>query len=262
MKRIEWIDDGGMGWALALTDGEITLYRNRSPVLSMPVVVVNQLRELLGGEPRPVIVTAPQPEAKPVVATSKPVDEADLRGAALIGVASLLRHVGEDLNRDGLSDTPDRVIRWFEEVTRGYSEDPSAILARTFDHASDELILVRDIPFVSLCEHHLLPFHGRVTVGYIPGASGKVVGLSKIPRLVDAFAGRLQIQERLTFQIAEALEKNLGARGVGVLVRARHECMTMRGVKKPEADMVTSAMLGVLRSDATARQEFMSLAKL
>ena len=174
-------------------------------------------------------------------------------------VATLLEYVGEDPSRDGLRDTPARVVRSLRELTSGYDSDPSAILSRTFEESSDELILLRGIEFHSTCEHHLLPFHGTVTVGYLPG---RVVGISKLARLVDCFARRLQIQERLTNQIAHAIETHLEARGTGVVVSARHLCMACRGVRKESTVMVTSAMLGGLRTDAASRAEFLRLASL
>lgn len=174
---------------------------------------------------------------------------------ALSAVRDLLLHVGEDPDRDGLVDTPDRVARAFEEMTAGYREDPSLILARVFDVPYDEMVVVRDIEFWSLCEHHLLPFHGTATVGYLP--HGKVVGLSKIPRLVQCYARRLQVQERMTQQIAEAMEEHLDPLGVGVVVRAHHTCMGARGIKC-DAHMVTSCLLGAMR-DHGVREEFLRL---
>jgi GTP cyclohydrolase I len=174
-------------------------------------------------------------------------------------VATLLEYVGEDPMRDGLLDTPSRVVRALRELTSGYDEDPAQILSRTFDESSDELILLRDIAFHSTCEHHLLPFHGTVTIGYLPG---KVVGISKLARLVDCFARRLQIQERMTTQIAQAIETHLESRGTGVIVSARHLCMACRGVKQESSAMVTSAMLGGLRADASSRAEFLRLASI
>ena len=174
-------------------------------------------------------------------------------------VVTLLRFVGEDPGRDGLVDTPARVIKAWREMTAGYDEDPAEILSRTFDESSDELIILRGVSFYSTCEHHLLPFYGDASVGYLPG---KVVGISKLARLVNCFAQRLQIQERMTSQIAGAIEEHLGARGVGVILRAHHLCMGCRGVRQQDTDMVTSAMLGTLRSDATSRSEFLRLCKM
>lgn len=173
-------------------------------------------------------------------------------------IVTLLRYVGEDPSRDGLRDTPGRVARAWREMTRGYEDDPAAILGRTFEESSDEMIILRGISFYSTCEHHLLPFRGTATVGYLPG---KVVGISKLARLVECFARRLQIQERMTRQIAEAIETHLEARGVAVILRAHHLCMGCRGVRQEETEMVTSCMLGTLRSDATSRSEFLCHSK-
>lgn len=174
-------------------------------------------------------------------------------------VATLLEHVGEDPSRDGLRNTPPRVVRALRELTSGYDDDPAQILSRTFDESSDEMILLRDIAFHSTCEHHLLPFQGTVSIGYLPG---KVVGISKLARLVDCFARRLQIQERMTGQIAQAIETHLESRGTGVIVSARHLCMACRGVRQESTAMVTSAMLGGLRADAASRAEFLRLASI
>ena len=172
-------------------------------------------------------------------------------------VETLLRWVGEDPERDGLVDTPARVAKALKEMTSGYLEDPAEILSRTFEETSDEMVILRGITFQSTCEHHLLPFLGTATVGYLPG---KVVGISKLARLVNCFARRLQIQERMTRQIADAVEKHLEARGVAVVIKAQHLCMACRGVRQMESEMVTSAMLGTLRTDATSRAEFLRLA--
>lgn len=187
-----------------------------------------------------------------VVAPPSFVDEREAEES----VASLLRFVGEDPSRDGLVDTPSRVVRAWREMTAGYAEDPAEILGRTFEESCDEMVVLSGISFYSTCEHHMLPFYGHVSVGYLPG---KVVGISKLARLVNCFARRLQIQERLTREIADAIETHLDARGVAVVVRAHHLCMGCRGVRQPETDMITSAMRGVLRSDAVARSEFLRL---
>lgn len=173
-------------------------------------------------------------------------------------VATLLRFIGEQPERDGLRDTPARVVKAWREMTAGYAEDPAEILSRTFDESSDELVILRGISFYSTCEHHLLPFYGQAVVGYLPG---KVVGISKLARLVECFAKRLQVQERMTRQIAEAVERHLEARGVGVVLRAHHLCMGCRGVRQEETEMVTSSMLGTLRTDATSRAEFLRLCR-
>jgi GTP cyclohydrolase IA len=171
-------------------------------------------------------------------------------------VATILRFIGEEPSRDGLLDTPARVVRAWREMTSGYGDDPAEILSRTFDETSDELVVLRGISFYSVCEHHLLPFYGTAAVGYLPG---RVVGISKLARLVNCFARRLQIQERMTRQIADAIATHLEARGVGVIIRAHHLCMGCRGVRQEETQMVTSAMLGTLRSNAASRAEFLRL---
>jgi len=173
-------------------------------------------------------------------------------------VATLLRFIGEDTSRDGLLDTPSRVVRAWREMTAGYGEDPAEILSRTFEESSDEMVVLRGISFFSTCEHHMLPFYGTASVGYLPG---RVVGISKLARLVNCFARRLQIQERMTRQIAESVEQHLDARGVGVVIRAHHLCMGCRGVRQEETEMVTSSMLGTLRRDPTSRAEFFRLCK-
>jgi GTP cyclohydrolase IA len=171
-------------------------------------------------------------------------------------VTALLRLVGEDPQRDGLLDTPARVVKALLEMTAGYDESPADILSKTFAEHSDELIVLRGIDFHSICEHHLLPFQGVAHVGYLPG---KVVGISKLARLVHCFARRLQIQERMTQQVAHAVETHLEARGVGVIVAAHHLCMSCRGVRLPATQLVTSAMLGTLRNSAETRSEFLRL---
>ncbi|MGO1320090.1 MAG: GTP cyclohydrolase I FolE [Galactobacter sp.] len=173
-------------------------------------------------------------------------------------VREILLAVGEDPDRDGLQDTPDRVARSYAEIFAGLHQDPRDLLATTFDIDHSELVLVKDIPFYSTCEHHLVPFHGQAHVGYIPGEDGKVTGLSKLARLVDLYAKRPQVQERLTTQIVEALEENLSPRGAIVVVECEHLCMSMRGVRKPGATTTTSAVRGQLRDPAT-RAEAMSL---
>jgi GTP cyclohydrolase I len=169
----------------------------------------------------------------------------------------IIRRYDGDPTRDGLVKTPERVEKALDFLTRGYKEDPHAILqAAMFDVAYDEMVLVKDIEMYSLCEHHMLPFFGKVHVAYIP--DGKVIGLSKIPRLVDVFARRLQVQERLTRQIADAIQDAIHPQGVGVVVEARHLCMMMRGVEKQNSSTVTSAMVGVFLNHHT-RNEFLSL---
>lgn len=180
-----------------------------------------------------------------------------VREAAEVAVRTLITYVGEDPDREGLRDTPRRVAAAWSEMTVGYGVDIAALLAVQFTEPCDELILVTGIEFTSLCEHHVLPFTGIASVGYIPNRS--IVGLSKLARLVEAFALRLQVQERMTREIAEAIETHVAPLGVGVVVRARHSCMGCRGIKKPTASMVTSSMLGVLRTNAEARAEFLAL---
>ncbi|AQP49088.1 GTP cyclohydrolase I FolE [Tessaracoccus aquimaris] len=177
---------------------------------------------------------------------------------AAAAVRELLAAIGEDPDREGLQDTPDRVARAWGELAAGYSTDIGDILGTTFDIEHDELVLVKDIELVSMCEHHMLPFTGVAHIGYIPSSNGRVTGLSKLARLVEMYGRRLQVQERLTTQIADALVEHLDARGVIVVVEAEHTCMTMRGVRKPGSRTVTSAVRGQLRNPAT-RAEAMSL---
>ena len=173
-------------------------------------------------------------------------------------VRTLLAEIGEDPSREGLTGTPDRVRRMYDELTAGYHVDPDELLnGACFTVDYDEMVVVRDIEFFSLCEHHLLPFIGHAHVGYLP--RGRVVGLSKIPRIVDMYAKRLQLQERLTVQVAEFLMERLEPKGVACVVEATHLCTMMRGVKKQEATMVTSSMTGTFRRDARTRAEFMGL---
>jgi GTP cyclohydrolase I len=172
-------------------------------------------------------------------------------------VTSILRAIGEDPDREGLQHTPERIARMYAELLSGYYSDPQAVVnGAIFEVQYDEMVLVRDIEFYSLCEHHMLPFLGRVHVAYIP--DGKVLGLSKIPRVVDLFACRLQVQERMTRQIADFLRDLLHPQGVGVVVEALHLCMSMRGVKKHDARMTTSAMHGAFRANLATRQEFLA----
>ena len=170
----------------------------------------------------------------------------------------LLVRLGEDPERDGLVRTPERMERALQYLTRGYTEDSDKMLkGALFEVSYDEMVIVKDIEMFSLCEHHLLPFFGKVHVAYIP--KGKFIGLSKIPRLVDIFARRLQVQERLTTQVAEAIQGAIEPQGVGVVIEARHLCMMMRGVEKQHSAAVTSSMLGVFRDCLETRQEFLSL---
>lgn len=173
-------------------------------------------------------------------------------------VRYLLACIGEDIHREGLIDTPKRVVKALHEMTSGSLVDATKVLGTMFNESSDEMILVRGIRFVSLCEHHLLPFIGEADIGYIP--KDKVVGLSKLPRLVEALSRRPQMQERLTQQIAKQIEASLQPRGVGVVMRANHSCMGCRGVRQPDADMVTSCLIGDFRLNEV-RSEFFSLIK-
>ncbi len=169
----------------------------------------------------------------------------------------IIRRYDADPSRDGLAKTPERIEKALEFLTKGYREDPSKVLhGALFDVAYDEMVIVKDIEMYSLCEHHMLPFFGKVHVAYIP--DGKVIGLSKAPRLVEVYARRLQVQERLTRQIAEAIQEAIHPQGVGVVIEARHLCMMMRGVEKQNSSTVTSAMLGVFQKQNT-RAEFLSL---
>jgi GTP cyclohydrolase I len=172
-------------------------------------------------------------------------------------VREILTVVGEDPDRDGLLETPDRVARMYVEIFSGLRADPAVYLEKTFDVAHDEMVLEKDIEFASVCEHHLLPFMGKAHIAYLP--NGRVVGLSKIARVVDAVARRPQVQERMTEQIADLMMDHLNARGVGVILEASHTCMTIRGVRKPGSSCITSAMRGTFRSNPMTRSEFMAL---
>ncbi len=174
-------------------------------------------------------------------------------------IRELLFAIGEDPDRDGLRETPARVARMYAETCAGLHTDPAVHLLKTFEADHDEMILVKDISFYSMCEHHLVPFFGRAHVGYIPNETGKITGLSKMARLVDGFAQRPQVQERLTVQVAEAIESALSPRGTFVVVEAEHLCMAMRGIRKPGSSTVTSAVRGIFRSNAAARAEAMRL---
>ncbi|CAB4138307.1 FolE GTP cyclohydrolase I [uncultured Caudovirales phage] len=187
---------------------------------------------------------------------SKPEDH-----LILSGISEMLRSVGIDPSTPGISDTPARVLKAFREMTVGYSVDPGSILKRTFDNDMpdpDQLIVVRGIRFVSMCEHHLMPFSGVAHVAYLPQGN-RVVGLSKIPRLVECFSKRMQMQERLTRQITDAIERHLEPRGAGAVIVANHSCMGCRGVRQPDAEMVTSSVTGLLRSNDSLRSEFFDL---
>lgn len=174
------------------------------------------------------------------------------------GVRELLLAIGEDPDRPGLQETPGRVARMFQEIFVGLRQRPDDVLATTFELAHDEMVVVKDIEMYSMCEHHLVPFHGSAHIGYIPSADGRITGLSKLARVVDVFARRPQVQERITSQVADSIQDLVEARGVIVVIEAEHLCMTMRGVRKSGATTVTSAVRGLLRDPAT-RSEAMSL---
>ena len=181
------------------------------------------------------------------------VDHAKIESA----VRDILEAIGEDPDRDGLLDTPARVARMYAEITGGLREDPKEHLLKVFDVDHDEMIMVRDIPVYSMCEHHLLPFYGQAHVAYLPKPGGRITGLSKIARLVDGYARRPQVQERLTRQVADAVRDTLDPAGVLVVVEAEHMCMSMRGVRKPGSSTVTSAVHGIFRESAASRAEAM-----
>jgi GTP cyclohydrolase I len=178
---------------------------------------------------------------------------------AAAAVRELLLAIGEDPDRPGLQETPQRVARAYAETFAGLWQDPYEVLATTFDEDHDEMVLVKDIPMYSTCEHHLVPFHGRAHVGYIPGADGRVTGLSKLARLVEVYARRPQVQERMTRQIADSLHEVLKPQGVIVVIEAEHLCMAMRGIRKPGSTTVTSAVRGIFRDNPATRAEAMSL---
>ena len=181
------------------------------------------------------------------------------REEAEAAVRTLLEWAGDDPTRDGLIDTPARVVRAYEEYFSGYNDEPEKILGRSFDETAgyDEIVVLKDIAFASHCEHHIAPILGKVHVAYLP--SSRVVGISKLARLVETFGRRLQIQEKMTAQIANAINDVLKPKGVAVVIEAAHECMTTRGIDKPGVSMVTSTMLGAFREDPSTRREFMSI---
>ncbi len=193
----------------------------------------------------------------------RPADATGSRGFDLAkveqGVRLILEGIGEDLERGGLRETPGRVARMYEEITAGMRSDPSEVLRVVFEQGHDEMVMVRDIPLASICEHHLLPFIGKAHVAYIPNERGQLTGLSKLARLVDGLSKRPQVQERLTTQIADALVERLDPQGALVVIEAEHLCMTMRGVRKPGSITVTSAVRGVFRASMPTRMEAMNL---
>lgn len=190
------------------------------------------------------------------MAPSMPRAAAD-RDALIATLHTMVGALGLNPEDEGLAETPRRIADMYLELFQGLWQDPREVLSVTFDENHDEMVILRDVPFYSMCEHHFLPFHGQAHVGYLP--DGKIVGLSKIARAVEVFAHRPQVQERLTSQIADCIEDVLGAKGVGVVISAEHLCMTARGVRKPGSAMVTSAMRGRFRSDMSTRSEFLRL---
>jgi GTP cyclohydrolase I len=181
------------------------------------------------------------------------INKQDIKAA----IGKILLAIGEDVDRDGLIDTPKRISEMYAEIFEGLNIDPASYLNVDFEVAHDEMVILRDIPFYSMCEHHFLPFHGEAHVGYIP--DGRVVGISKLARVVEGFARRPQLQERLTSQVAETIMKSVKPDGVAVVIEAEHLCMTMRGVRKPGSRMVTSAMRGQFKKSNVTRSEFLAL---
>jgi GTP cyclohydrolase I len=177
-------------------------------------------------------------------------------------IRQILKGIGEDPDRDGLKNTPKRVLKSYQELYKGYSQKPEDVLSASFECGYDEMIILRDIPFYSTCEHHLLPFTGQAHIGYIPGKCGKVVGISKLARLLEVFARRAQIQEQMTMQVGQSLVKFLKPKGVAVVIQAGHLCMQARGVQKAGATMVTSYTWGVFRTKQATREEFLRLLKI
>ena len=183
------------------------------------------------------------------------INEAEIRKAT----TAIIKAIGEDPEREGLVDTPRRVAEMYAELFSGLSMNPAEELSVGYELGHREMVIVKDIPFYSMCEHHLLPFYGVVHIGYVPDLSGRVVGISKLARVVEIVARRLQIQERMTTQIADAIGEGISPQGVAVVVQAEHMCMVMRGVKKPGSNIITSAIRGLFRRRAASRAEFFSL---
>ncbi len=202
-------------------------------------------------------MTEPASRRRPAIAAKNgpagPVDQARIEAA----VREILLAVGEDPDREGLRETPARVARMYAEVCSGLRADPRELLQKTFTQKYDEMVLVKDVRFASICEHHLLPFFGKAHIAYLP--QGKIVGLSKLPRVVEAVSRRPQVQERMTEEIADLLMSELDARGVAVILEATHTCMTIRGVRKPDSSCTTSAMRGSFRNNPSTRSELMAL---
>lgn len=181
------------------------------------------------------------------------------RDRIIAGVKLVLEGIGEDINREGLKGTPERVADMYCEIFSGLEQDPAEIIAVTFGEDHDEIVLVKNIPLYSICEHHLIPFIGQAHVAYLPNENGRITGISKLARIVDVFAKRPQVQERMTSRIADTLERHLEPRGVFVIIEAEHLCMSMRGVQKPGSKTVTSAVRGIFRSNDASRAEVLSL---
>ncbi len=221
-----------------------------SPASTVAHLVDGPLRERTEGAGRDLAPAGSVPEQRPT------------RAEAEEAVRTLIRWAGEDPGREGLAETPARVVRAYEELFAGYAVDPADLLQRTFEEVEgyDEMVVLRGIRFESHCEHHLAPFVGIAHVGYLPHR--RVVGISKLARVVEAYAQRMQIQERMTAQIAQAIDRALRPRGVAVVIDSEHHCMTARGVRKPGSTMVTSRMLGVFRDDAQRRREFLAMVGL
>lgn len=289
MSRNKTGKDGYLDGLAPLTSEQLQKdVDNRKPESTLEDMVKEEGRKDMSDliNPRPSIPASPKPSIPAI--TYQPIPQEHYReprtgrivpsiSEAEEAVKTLLLYIGENPERDGLKETPKRVVRALREMTRGYyDQGPEVILSKVFDQSYDEVIVVRNIPFVSLCEHHMLPYNGTVDIGYLPGASSshrrspppdlpssevhtRVVGLSKLARLVDYYSKRLTIQERLTQQIAQSIAGNLHAQGVGVIIRAQHSCMSCRGVTKPGSEMVTSCMLGVFRTKPEARAELLSL---
>ncbi len=202
---------------------------------------------------------APVSRKRTTPAPSQPRLGRPSRDEALAAVRTLIRWAGDDPDREGLLETPDRVVRSYDEFFAGYTQDPAEILAKTFSEVDgyDEMVVMNDIRFESHCEHHMVPIIGKVHIGYLPNQ--RVVGISKLARLVDVYARRLQIQEKMTVQIADTLQQVLHPKGVAVVIEAAHQCMTTRGVHRPGAALVTSRMVGAFRDDPTTRREFLAI---
>ena len=247
--------DGGT--APAAASGRTTYHRRLqgSPSLSSPPDLPSHIRHIVDEIENEIGEVSGRPEAVIEGGGGNGLDGHEGNGRVEAAVREILREIGEDPDRQGLTGTPERVHRMYTELTAGYHVDPERLINDAiFDIAYSEMVVVKEIPFYSLCEHHLLPFFGTASVAYIP--RGRVIGLSKIPRIVETYARRLQVQERLTQQIAEFLQDRLEPQGVGVVIEATHLCAVMRGVRKPGTIMTTSSVLGLFRTRDRTRAEF------